>query len=125
MNYELAKELKEAGFPQEVIYGSLVYDWKYVDKPELVTLNEGCWSPECECRQVNWPPEDYVKAPTLTELIQACVEIEPTFTLSTTYSPMGWGKNKYEAGNIKVHNFLEGSTLEEAVARLWLALNKK
>lgn len=93
MNYELAKELKDAGFPQG---------------------GKGLWL---------LPPDnlvgrrvDRVYAPTLEELLEACGE---RFTsLDQLYKSKA--ENTYE--QVWLANSIErGSTPAEAVARLWLA----
>jgi hypothetical protein len=93
MNYELAKELEEAGFQQG---------------------GEGSWT---------FPPEklvsrqaDRVYIPTLSELIEACGNVD--LEVRTGHSC---------AGQLVKMDIVkgQGSTPEEAVARLWLALNKK
>ncbi len=96
MNYELAKQLKEAGFPQNLdgnkcLNGSPL---KHYDK-------EG--EPYC---------------PTLSELIEACGE--ELFTLSN----IGRDGHKWEASTIN-ELCTRGSTPEEAVAKLWLEVNEK
>ncbi len=87
INYELAKELKEAGFPETTEY--------------------------------------YGVNPTLSDLIEACGE--EFGSLERRVLELGiiqniivwdcWGSNPQNQGY--------GSTPEIAVAKLWLALNKK
>lgn len=110
MNYKLAKELMDAGFPQ---------------RDDGVTLHSdkcGGWdNPDPECRDDTRP-----MVPTLSELIEACGEefygltrIEDDDWYATTFD-MKLSKKKGHAlagGDYK--------TPEEAVARLWLALNKE
>jgi len=99
IDYTLAKELKEAGFPS---------DW------------------EGFCGHCGY--SGGANSPTLSELIEACGE--EGFRL--TQMARGWLAEKgevYFSGNM-VHRFehaeyKHGDTPEEAVARLWLALNKK
>lgn len=118
MNYEIAKELKVAGFPQKIDE----YKWHYTsmageEKPRRNwgrITNHGANTDE----------------PTLSELIEACGEM---FVL---HSPNSLDVNEeyYQHSN-KVwtaysqrkekRNKEEGLTPEEAVAKLWLALNKK
>lgn len=57
--------------------------------------------------------------PTLSELIEACGEQ----FLSLEKNPDGWLASSEEDGNMPVG--IDGATPEEAVANLWLALNKK
>lgn len=97
MNYELAKELKEAGFEQKK-----ASHLPHIDNEGPFCCVEGC----------------NVYAPTLSELIEACGErfsqlVAPTKTIGKIWVASGFGWK--EEG---------GSTPEEAVARLWLALNK-
>jgi len=97
MNYELAKELKEAGFPQG---------------------GKGSWT---------FPPEnvvarqaDRVYVPALSELIEACGDIEFMLMREIVFDVSGWLAVAYEP-------IIQcgGLSAKEAVARLWLALNKK
>lgn len=95
MTYELAKELKDAGFPQ---YTGV--DCRHTP-PAIQTAGERV--------------EESVYFPTLSELIEACgnerIEmVRPVLGLWEVRTSE-WKTN--------------GSTPEEAVARLWLALNKK
>jgi hypothetical protein len=57
---------------------------------------------------------DRVYLPTLSELIQACAE---NFIMLNQHNPNAWGA----VGSS--HYDERGNTPEEAVARLWLALN--
>ena len=96
MNYELAKQLKDAGFPQRSI--------------------ENCNDPyEC-CIHVG--DEDIATCPTLSELIEACGK---GFSELHRFSDFwkAWG---YKNGLLEI---IEGQTPEEAVAKLWLELNEK
>lgn len=92
INYELAKELKDAGFPLKM-------------KRTWTDIFDDDYSEESGC---------YL--PTLSELIEACGK---SFTLES--SELG-----FRAFRTPV--LVEGgwsATPEEAVARLWLELNKK
>lgn len=106
MNYELAKELKDAGWPQ---FGS-----PYVYK------NGKCGHRLYE--ETDEYPEEHKKdcfahIPTLSELIEACGE---TVTISRIRFADGF-KWTASANGIEFMDD-DGAT---AVARLWLALNKK
>ena len=102
MDYKLAKELKDAGFPQG----------------------------DCTCEATESNPEAVCKEmrsgmrcnpPTLSELIEACGE--SFLKLVKIQLTEGEGVSYFESvSTYKEKGF--GSTPEEAVARLWLALNK-
>lgn len=92
ITYELAKELKDAGFPQNIL--GKVDDW-------------------------------VVRMPSLFELIESCGD---NFDYLERGTQGGWyayhenfGATEEESCDDSGH----GSSPEEAVARLWLALNKK
>ena len=94
MNYELAKELKEAGFPQIVREGKFLYG----TPNELVIHGyEWCY------------------APTLSELIEAC---GTNFSSLLKMDRGGWWAKDFDG------NLGRGYSPEEAVARLWLIMNK-
>lgn len=103
MNYELAKKLKEAGFPQGEIKCRCI-------------LNP------CQCNK------NFDYEPTLSELIEACgnkfgelglqdyMDLEP---YEKWRASLGWdGIGGYEKA-------VYGETPEEAIANLWLKLNEK
>ena len=94
--YELAKKLKEAGFPQPGTPSSAIVDG--ISPPYI---------------------------PTLSELIEACGEEFRMLATRNDYAPsVGWCA--YGARKVrKWHSFSEeGSTPEEAVANLWLKLHE-
>jgi hypothetical protein len=122
MNHELAKDLKEAGFPQAG------------DGATYVDLGS----------------KDSFYVPTLEELLEACVELvkpkEPTpselhffelypnMNIATSGGSREIGdSNEWGAGwsrgtsfdQIRARDNYFGKTPNEAVARLWLALNTK
>lgn len=95
MNYELAKKLKDAGFPQ--------YSIECLFDPKLK----------------EWGASDMACSPTLSELIEACGD--QFYELCKT--DYDWIANCYSDKNRVVYE--RGDSPEEAVANLWLALNKK
>jgi len=109
MEYELAKQLKDAGFPQKYIRGQTMYD------PSVEPDKDGIIPNDTE----------EVFIPTLSELIDACgdkfgslVRQEPHpayYKFGFTAYPSQW--QLIDEGI--------GKTPEEAVANLWLALNKE
>lgn len=121
MTYELAKQLKDAGFKQrtsdlfpEVTIG--------VCKHNLYGLSEGRES--CNCGK-----EETVHIPTLEELIEACGE--GLNSLDKAYDDEGnvqWyciGVKDKETITIPSDDRLGYSTPSEAVAKLWLAIQDK
>lgn len=90
MNYELAKELKEAGFMDSI-------DW------------------------IKTPFDDVVPNPTLSELIHACRD---EFNGLDKDKSLSAGVVYWVGKAWSLDENTTGSTPEEAVARLWLALNK-
>ena len=101
MDYTLAKELKEAGFP-----GS--EEWK--EKK----VGEGHF-------QIQMPePLMHELRPTLSELIRACGD--EFQALMKEYSHAG---DRYTCSSFHRHEHGTGSSPEEAVARLWLALSRR
>jgi len=104
MNYELAKELKDAGFPQQLWTGQSYY----YEGGDNALLSDGF--------QENENVSDKIKIPTLSELIEACGE--------GAFMLLNKGDGTYWVAALNGKG-AEGITPEEAVARLWLALNKK
>lgn len=114
MKYELAQQLKDAGFPQKG--WGLWWNWvvsSSVNPGEQFATRDDHWmlSPG------HWESADatYCYAPTLEELIEACgdrlgrvAQWENGWSAVTPFGP-------------DMHDVM-GETAEEAVARLWLAL---
>jgi len=110
MNYELAVKLKLAGFPQDLHH-----------------IEEGGWV----------EGSDNTLVPTFTELIDACNPFKSDdFGIKTDcdrwhawYDYDGYFEHnkKFEGadGMFSVHQNVFGSTPEEAIASLWLALHEK
>lgn len=112
VSYELAKELKGAGFPQGSATGNHHDGGGWIDEIGVYRHHETTDDAEC-----------YV--PTLSELIEACGddftklerEVGNPFDYSNLLNETVWWSAPY---NDYVN---PGATPEEAVARLWLALN--
>lgn len=110
MTYELAQQLKDAGFKCE---------HRFDDKTRSFCLK----CPFYEDYQPYVGPEREGMAemcyPTLSELIEACGE---------NFYALWRSKNEWRAshkiGVLGDQDHEAGSTPEEAVAKLWLALNK-
>ena len=92
MDYELAKELEDAGFPPGGKGG-------FVASPDKVVVRR----------------EDRVYCPTLSELIAACGD---------QFHSLIRTDNGWDAAANFFPRRVHGTTPEEAIARLWLALNR-
>ena len=113
MNYELAKELKDAGFPQE--QGAKKYRG-YQDRKEVIL-----WLKDIR-PDINEKGEptgiEWIVIPTLSELIEACGEGFKKLERL--------GKNQWRVWGIKNSVlFIDHKTPLITVAKLWLELNKK
>lgn len=105
MNYELAKELKDAGFPQEAKYGTYFFNNNKV----LVFIDENI-------EGLSWT--QYVRCPTLSELIEACKGITIKLWINANHNQCGVQRELQSLDDVTWYD-----TPEEAVARLYLALH--
>lgn len=103
MDHALAKELKEAGFPQG--------DGHYMDAAGASSLYQHRNSPHIFERDVF--------VPTLDELIEACSGTSFRLFISAD------GSAGVQLEQVSLEDVVFYSTPKEAVARLWLALNRK
>lgn len=109
ITYELVKQLKDAG-----------YRFKPMSQADAQVS-------ELRARQIDFGEYKeyirYVLSPTLSELVEACGE---GFGLLLRTTKENWcaGNSCDQHGEIRVPRGF-GSTPEEAVAKLWLELNKK
>lgn len=144
MNYELALKLKKAGFPQDwSIAKGFYYKDTYYPIGDINTINKWEDNPDgsgfhtastsgcgcgCCCSGIGKSVLEYVRVPTLEELIEACVKdrnIEFNLSKSKDYEedPVFWTAwltgafNKNEGQGV-------GSSPTNAVARLWIKLQK-
>ena len=102
MKYEILKELMDAGFTQ-VGEGTYVEGNIESDETGIITTNS-------------------VYEPTLEELIEACGE--DFESLVRDYKTGGW-KTNTDLGYSEEPGDSQGSTPKEAVARLYIVLNRK
>lgn len=139
MTYELAKELKDAEFPQAVRYGDTFYNASGVryniSDSDAEDGTTGGFNPALGRNSETALPV-FVKEPTLSELIEACQPMKADdFCLRVKqdiweacliyYGYFDYPeKFKDDEGFVSINLCEEGETPEEAVARLWLALNK-
>jgi hypothetical protein len=103
MNYELAKELKDAGYP-------------------LIECDPGA----------KWNGGPFFKiddiiyfSPRLEEIIEWCGDGFKNLERNTTTANVVWLCNNYLSEHSPLDEMTEGSTPTQAVARLWLVLRKK
>lgn len=111
VNYELAKELQESKFP----INNIDLKKAYKSDGTLMTLGDsGTYKGEL------------VWIPSFSELIEACGNEVGIYKISPIECN-AWSKKLDLPVDDESNDFryLIGSTPEEAVARLWLALNKK
>ena len=114
LNYETAVKLKNAGFPQNK---SDFYYSKYAQGTNLPVLESKYDDTACG--------EFLCDTPTLSELIEACGDNFHCLVY-TTNGGMDCDRKFWSAGkNALAKEWSNGSTPEEAVANLWLALNCK
>ncbi len=124
MNYELAKELKEAGFPQKFQIG----DWHYLDDVKMCVVAD-----DVQDFLDNLDLNLVFKIPTLSELIKACGgksscgRFHLAYGVGDKWIASLCGKEEItDVVNEMIANLIEeGSIPEEAVGKLWLSLNKK
>ncbi len=137
MNYELAKELKEAGFPEpkdwENKYAYCLGNLKDFEHQFCNSTLQLIHNDSDECGLVGdssshlFDENKWLYVPTLEELIEACGEI-PLMIHSTMFDHDKNGPSEtwiWYAGDIMEIHKGKGATPTEAVARLWIALHTK
>jgi hypothetical protein len=125
MIYELAKQLKDAGFPQRVRVGGSFYH--FISHPSAGIPPQQAVNTSFVHREIF---DDDVAIPTLSELIEACEVTRPR--AASPWFSLGWNNEGWSATIPNVFSHIDllegfrgdGATPEEAVARLWLALNR-
>ena len=115
MNYKLAKQLKDAGFPQNKC---LEIWFSHKGKNPRRTYWEILFNKDETPLRHPWHKDtEFCVIPTLSELIEACLKLVPDL-FKLEFRNKQWIADT----NWKIEN---GNTPEEAVAKLWLKLNKK
>lgn len=103
MRYELALELKNVGFPNSS-------NWVWHDDYGYIT------------HEASLEKEMFKEVPALSELIEACGDRFSSLTRSPRNT---WYVAEVKNGSqVELVRDIECSTPEEAVAKLWLELNK-
>lgn len=123
MNYEFAKRLKDAGFPQEYVMrvpevippGRIGFDATMLTKPKEYLLERGIT--EETLVYADEMKEIKCYTPNLLELIEACGEEFGSLYVRDD------GERCYQATNGD-GLIVQGKDPTEAVAKLWLALNE-
>lgn len=117
LSYKLAKKLKDAGFPQLGDGWALIPDKKLPESEATMTVID--WNIYCQNTSLHHKKMMY--CPTLSELIEACEEDKLYWIKRRTW---GGQKDQWEAKTLGGY-YGFGKTPSEAVAKLWLKLNKK
>lgn len=119
ISYELAKQLKDAGFPQDLYVGDRHYS--FISHPRMGIPSQ--WSVNIRTAEIYLPvKDDECKIPTLSELIEACGDRFYSLVYATDNDWRCFVESRDQEDYISSS---QGSSPEEAVANLWLALNKK
>lgn len=117
LSYKICKRLKDAGFPQYLDTWDKIYPEEseaFFDKKK-VNLNATPYLREAG--------EDEIKIPTLEELIEECGDRFSSLEATRKDEDIiGWCAYDY-AGDAFEEK--KGDTPEEAMAILWLSINKK
>ena len=117
MTYDLAKKLKDAGFPQEDTEWYWGKEW---GSPKVFTFHKNAsWDRE---------NEQSCAKPTLSELIEACPrfqEGENEYWFSIQWQNSGGWRAGYLRYDTWHDSIGEGATPEEEVVNFYLEINKK
>jgi hypothetical protein len=124
MNYKLAKQLKDAGFPQNVEYGQAFFSNLDFLHREIEFTN---FISDLGSMPRFFQPEiGDVKNPDLSELIEICGSDLSHIKRLPVGDDVYWWAVTHSKFDTNGNNFEEqGKTPEEAVARLWLVMNLK
>jgi hypothetical protein len=131
MEYETAKALKGAGFPQAMRAGDACY---LSDSEEIIITQrqiQGNAVVNIFCRDtleqmLPSAPASWVKVPSLSELIKACENVKGYHLFCLEHPREGWlATMADDSARAPLETYASGgyrSTPEAAVARLWLEL---
>lgn len=111
ISYAKCKELKDNGFPQNPFTAN---SCRCMDN---TIENSGTWV--CGCYE-----QDFLKVPTLSQLIKECGEALGEFVLWKEGKKWEAGYKEFNYEEVYLHPSGKGSSPEEAVANLYLALKK-
>ena len=112
MDYELCKKLKDAGLDQELKMGHWICKHELLD-PTITEETDNCYG------------EQLMYRPTLSELIEACGDGFNNLQKVLNVGMVGLDREGFHWSCDIGDEVITGSTPEEAVARLYLALKEK
>lgn len=124
MDYSLAKQLKDAGFPQNLLRESSAVYFTNGEHPGEIRHVSGYPSRP-------FSSDEYVKVPTLSELIAGCGDEFASLCKGFAFlekpedGKIWYCKNRFYSSNEEPDHSHFYETPKEAVANLWLRLNKK
>jgi len=124
MDYKLAKQLRDAGFPQKGTWAYVINPNDKSRKPNLMTINMS----HDNDGYANLVSAGYevATAPTLSELIEACGSDFLSLNNGSRYhSDVWYAHGGFHSEAMPAKYDTKGKTPEEAVAKLWLKLNQK
>lgn len=124
MEYQLAKALKDAGFPQFGEGSALVLNKPLPESDQ--TMSVISWRDFIRLARDENSPE-FIYAPTLEELIEACGDKfgRLRFDKWDNHPELSWSAGGGEPNYEDEWEFDKtGTSSTEAVAKLWLALHK-
>jgi hypothetical protein len=131
ITYELAKQLKDGGFKQNGMGGLFCFNKFEISTKPHHYFYESFQLFICLLGGNDIP--EYIYIPTLSELIEACGGsfgiLERTRNGWAAMTPDITSQVQLDNPNAKITRavdiYASGSNPEEAVARLWLSINKK
>ena len=115
MDYELCKKLKDAGFNSETEFVMVFNNAKKTIECNKMFRN--LVNPIVLNDKSSFPVNEILPNPTLSELIEACRQIDYEIELR------GIKRGGYIASSMGIK--IEGKTPKKAIVNLWLKLNEK
>lgn len=113
ITYELAKQIKDAGFPQKISMWSIVFfegiSFNLAESSNFKKLED----------------KEKVLIPTLSELIEACGDKFHTLERVVLNKTFWAATGKSQEGKYFLYKGMGAETPEETVANLWLVINNK
>lgn len=124
MNYEIAKQLKDAGFPKSEGWFETLYYCNSDSYCNNTSMDSEITKSPCEsCGWFGWRSMNKEPRVTLSELIEACGD--RFYGVIRDFFDKGWTAGEYWDYDFFGGEIAYGNTPEEAVANLYIQLNKK